>query len=119
METQASSKDVPATILGRALARCLTSQAHLTPLPLHVSPVYWSFDQSLSLNPLPDLVVAVEPDAVADLNIASKSIVPPGGEDPLCGCRFINPGRFGGRMGYEFKVYYPSTKMVEDSRLPV
>ncbi|KAL5103635.1 DNA polymerase epsilon subunit 2 [Taenia crassiceps] len=108
-------EDVPAAVLGRGLARCLSSQGHLTPLPLHVSPVYWAYDQSLCLNPLPDLVVAVEPDAIADLNVASASIVC-GGEDPLGGCRFVNPGRFGSEE-YTFKVYYPSNRLVEDSRV--
>ncbi|VDD74882.1 unnamed protein product [Mesocestoides corti] len=112
--------------LGLGLARCLTSQAHLTPLPLHSSPVYWAYDQSLSLNPLPDLVVAVEPNAIADLNAASA---PPSSDDkspdPFGGCQFTNPGRFGtvstagaGTTEYTFKVYYPSSRVVEDSRLP-
>ncbi|KAL5963522.1 DNA polymerase epsilon subunit 2, partial [Taenia solium] len=114
--TTTTGEDVPAAVLGRSLARCLSSQGHLTPLPLHVSPVYWTYDQSLCLNPLPDLVVAVEPDAIADLNVASASIVS-GGEDPLGGCRFVNPGRFGSEE-YSFKVYYPSNRLVEDSRVP-
>ncbi|VDK39966.1 unnamed protein product [Taenia asiatica] len=114
--TTTTGEDVPAAVLGRSLARCLSSQGHLTPLPLHVSPVYWAYDQSLCLNPLPDLVVAVEPDAIADLNVASASIVS-GGEDPLGGCRFVNPGRFGSEE-YSFKVYYPSNRLVEDSRVP-
>ncbi|VDM18097.1 unnamed protein product [Hydatigera taeniaeformis] len=109
-------EDAPAAVLGRGLARCISSQGHLAPLPLHVSPVYWAYDQSLCLNPLPDLVVAVEPGAIADLNVASTSIVS-GGEDPLGGCRFVNPGRFGSEE-YSFKVYYPSSRLVEDSRVP-
>ncbi|KAH9278824.1 DNA polymerase epsilon subunit 2 [Echinococcus granulosus] len=114
--TTTTEENASAAVLGRGLARCLASQGHLTPLPLHVSPVYWAYDQSLCLNPLPDLVVAVEPDAIADLNVASSSIVS-GGEDPLGGCRFVNPGRFGSEE-YSFKVYYPSNRLVEDSRVP-
>ena len=34
------------------------SQAHLCPLPLHVSPVYWAYDYTLRLYPLPDLLVS-------------------------------------------------------------
>jgi hypothetical protein len=37
--------------------RTITSQAHLTPLPLHVTPIYWDFDHALRLYPVPDLVV--------------------------------------------------------------
>ncbi|VDM01972.1 unnamed protein product [Schistocephalus solidus] len=154
--------------LGFSLARCLASQAHLTPLALHVSPVYWSWDQALSLNPLPNLVVAVEPNAVADLNVpvASSSAKDREAKATLLGnCLFSNPGRFGSvqqtafvagsvgtlatqdgeidqqdraaleegeeeevmvaaakpgqaRLEYTFKVYYPSTQTLEDSRLP-
>lgn len=118
LDTTTSRDETSASILGRGLARCLASQGHLTPLPLHVSPVYWAFDQALALNPLPDLVVAVEPDSIADLNVTSN--VPPSSDpadDPLGGCRFVNPGRFG-NVEYNFKVYYPSNRLVEDSKLP-
>lgn len=37
--------------------KSVVCQAHLSPLPLHVSPVYWSHDNALRLYPLPDLVV--------------------------------------------------------------
>jgi len=35
-------------------------QGHLTPLPLHVSPVYWPYDNGLRLYPLPDLVICAD-----------------------------------------------------------
>lgn len=109
--------EASSSILGRGLARCLASQGHLTPLPLHVSPVYWSFDQALGLNPLPDLVVAVEPESIADLNVTSNLPSVDLNDDPLGGCRFVNPGRFG-NVEYNFKVYYPGNRLVEDSKLP-
>ncbi|CAL8105535.1 unnamed protein product [Calicophoron daubneyi] len=112
----------PAERLGVGLARCLASQAHLLPLPGHIAPVYWSWDQALSLNPLPDLVVAVEPGALADLNFSEVSPVQTGN------CRFINPGRFGQAVTskesnalhteYAFKVYYPNSGVIENSCLP-
>ncbi|KAH8855640.1 DNA polymerase epsilon subunit 2 [Schistosoma japonicum] len=107
--------------LGQCLARCLASQAHLLPLLGHIAPVYWYHDQALSLNPLPNLVVAIEPDSLADLNASEVGLVTTGN------CRFINPGRFGQvkysnesgfKKLYNFKVYYPRTEIVEDSRLP-
>ncbi|KAA0191529.1 DNA polymerase epsilon subunit, partial [Fasciolopsis buskii] len=112
--------------LGIGLARCLASQSHLLPLLGHVAPVYWAWDQALSLNPLPNLVVAVEPNALADLN-AATNLTQTGN------CQFINPGQFGSvigtasdmtstgrglRMEYAFKVYYPFSGLVEHSSLP-
>ena len=38
-------------------AKTLLGQAHLSPLPVHLSPVYWTYDHALSLYPNPDLVV--------------------------------------------------------------
>ncbi|VDL36168.1 unnamed protein product [Hymenolepis diminuta] len=116
-ELNTTMDEASASILGRGLARCLASQGHLTPLPLHVSPVYWPFDQALGLNPLPDLVVAVEPESIADLNVTSNSPSVDLNDDPLGGCRFVNPGRFG-NVEYNFKVYYPGNRLVEDSKLP-
>ena len=40
--------------------RTLVCQGHLTPLPLHVSPVYWAYDCGLRLYPLPDLVICAD-----------------------------------------------------------
>lgn len=37
--------------------RTILSQAHLAPLPLHVSPVHWAYDYTLRLYSLPDLIV--------------------------------------------------------------
>lgn len=104
--------------LGQGLARCLASQGHLLPVSIHIGPVYWAYDQALSIHPLPNLVVAVEPDPLADLNQSKCSLVSTGN------CQFINPGRFGKAMGmgsqnqFAFKVYYPKTGLVEDSCLP-
>lgn len=41
-------------------AKTLISQGHLCPLPLHVCPVYWPYDNGLRLYPLPDLVVCAD-----------------------------------------------------------
>lgn len=42
------------------LVKTLLSQSHLIPLPIYVSPVYWQFDHSLRLYPLPDLLVIAD-----------------------------------------------------------
>lgn len=58
----------------------LIGQSHLCPLPLHICPVYWSYDHALSLYPLPNLVI-----------IGDKG-------DPFSiqkyGCHFVNPVNF-------------------------
>ncbi|XP_041615144.1 DNA polymerase epsilon subunit 2 isoform X2 [Vulpes lagopus] len=92
-----SNLDVP-----NHFVKTILSQGHLTPLPLYVSPVYWAYDYALRVYPVPDLLV-----------IADKY-------DPFTltntECLCINPGSFP-RSGFSFKVFYPSNKTVEDSKL--
>ncbi|KAH3826894.1 hypothetical protein DPMN_128821 [Dreissena polymorpha] len=77
-------------------------QGHLTPLPLHVSPVYWPYDNGLYLYPLPDLVICADK------------------HDPFhstsVDCTVINPGSFP-RTDFSFKVYLPATRQIEDSKI--
>ncbi|KAM9294304.1 DNA polymerase epsilon subunit 2 [Gastrophryne carolinensis] len=82
--------------------KTILSQGHLTPLPLFVSPVYWAYDYALRLYPLPDLVVIA--DKYDPFTITNTE------------CLAINPGSFP-RSGFSFKVYYPSSKTAEDSKL--
>lgn len=42
------------------LTKTLICQAHLSPLPLHVTPIYWNYDHVMRLYPLPDLVVIAD-----------------------------------------------------------
>ncbi|XP_042669560.1 DNA polymerase epsilon subunit 2 [Centrocercus urophasianus] len=92
-----SSMDIP-----NHFVKTILSQGHLTPLPLYVSPVYWAYDYALRVYPVPDmLVVADKYDPFTVTNT-----------DCLC----INPGSFP-RSGFSFKVFYPSNKTVEDSKL--
>jgi len=84
-------------------AKTITSQGHLTPLPLHTCPIYWDYDRSLSLYPLPDLVVTAdkfEPFTAENL-----------------GCQIINPGTFS-KHNFSFKTYIPNSRTVEDSQVP-
>ncbi|XP_030308147.1 DNA polymerase epsilon subunit 2 isoform X2 [Calypte anna] len=92
-----SNMDIP-----NHFVKTILSQSHLTPLPLYVSPVYWAYDYSLRVYPVPDmLVIADKYDPFTVTNT-----------DCLC----INPGSFP-RSGFSFKVFYPSNKTVEDSKL--
>ncbi|XP_033106348.1 DNA polymerase epsilon subunit 2-like [Anneissia japonica] len=82
--------------------KTVISQSHLSPLPLHVSPIYWSYDSALRLYPLPDLVMfgdKCDPFTITNTN-----------------CLCINAGSFS-NGGYCFKVYYPKTREVEDSKI--
>ncbi|OWK53763.1 DNA polymerase epsilon subunit 2 [Lonchura striata] len=89
-----STMDIP-----NHFVKTILSQGHLSPLPLYVSPVFWAYDYSLRVYPLPDLLVTA--DKHDPFTVTSS--------DCLC----INPGSFP-RSGFSFKVFYPSNKTVED-----
>ncbi|KAJ8874034.1 hypothetical protein PR048_024874 [Dryococelus australis] len=84
-------------------AKTILCQAHLTPLPLSVCPLYWAFDTALQLYPLPDVIV------VADTFNAFNS--------SYMGCIVTNPGSFP-KSEFSFKVYIPTSRQIEDSQLP-
>ncbi|XP_007886552.2 DNA polymerase epsilon subunit 2 [Callorhinchus milii] len=92
-----SNLDIP-----NHFVKTIISQGHLTPLPLYVSPVYWAYDYALRVYPVPDMIVFA--DKYDPFNIV------------LTDCICINPGSFP-RSGFSFKVYYPSNRTVEDSKL--
>ena len=91
-----------ATDLCDHFAKTIISQAHLCPLPLHARPVYWMYNHTLELYPLPDLVVFG--DKCDPFTISAHE------------CTVTNPGSFS-KSGFEFKVYLPSSKQVEDSKI--
>lgn len=37
--------------------KTILSQGHLTPLPLYVCPVYWAYDHTLRVYPVPDVII--------------------------------------------------------------
>ncbi|XP_031523999.1 DNA polymerase epsilon subunit 2 isoform X4 [Papio anubis] len=82
--------------------KTILSQGHLTPLPLYVCPVYWAYDYALRVYPVPDLLVIA--DKYDPFTITNTE------------CLCLNPGSFP-RSGFSFKVFYPSNKTVEDSKL--
>jgi len=86
-------------------AKTLLGQAHLSPLPVHLSPVYWTYDHALSLYPNPDLVVVADTyDPYEEKEAGNETTL-------------LNPGSFT-KTGFSFKVYYPSTGAVEDCQVP-
>lgn len=92
-----SNLDIP-----NHFVKTILSQGHLTPLPLYVSPVFWAYDYALRVYPVPDVIIFA--DKYDPFNISNT--------DCLC----INPGSFP-KSGFTFKVYYPSNRTVEDSKL--
>ncbi|XP_046401886.1 DNA polymerase epsilon subunit 2 isoform X1 [Ischnura elegans] len=84
-------------------AKTIICQATLSPIPLTVCPIYWSFDNALSLYPLPDVVV------VAD-NFSSFTA-------SFMGCQVVNPGSFP-KSEFSFKAYCPASNLIEDSQIP-
>ncbi|KAK9498585.1 hypothetical protein O3M35_003185 [Rhynocoris fuscipes] len=89
--------------IGSHFAKTIICQAHLTPLPITVCPVYWELDSSLHLYPCPDLIV------VADQQKRFSAF--------YNNCNVINPGPFS-QSEFAFKVYYPASKEVEDCQIP-
>jgi len=80
------------------LVKTLVDQAHLVPLPLHVSPVYWEFDHALRLYPVPDvLVLADKFDSYTHTYESTTA---------------INPGSFV-TSDYSFMVYWPSKLRID------
>ncbi|GAB1297483.1 DNA polymerase epsilon subunit 2 [Apodemus speciosus] len=90
-----SSLDIPTHFV-----KTILSQGHLVPLPLYVCPVYWAYDYTLRVYPVPDLLVIA--DKYDPFTVTNTE------------CLCINPGSFP-RSGFAFKVFYPSSKTVEDS----
>lgn len=90
------------TDMANHFTKTILSQGHLCPLPLHSQPIYWSYDHTLRLYPLPDLVVIG--DKCNPYTVTCND------------CTVINPGSFP-KSGFEFKVYIPSTGTIEESKL--
>ncbi|XP_038066807.1 DNA polymerase epsilon subunit 2-like [Patiria miniata] len=82
--------------------KTVVCQSHLCPLPLHASPIYWAYDNAMRLYPLPDLVVFGDKYDPFTINNAN--------------CKCTNTGSFS-KSGFGFKVYYPQTKEIEDSKI--
>lgn len=91
-----------ATDLPNHFTKTILSQAHLSPLPLHARPIYWSHDHALRLYPLPDLVVIG--DKCDPFSVSSTD------------CTIANVGSFI-QSEFEFKVYIPALNQVEDSKI--
>ena len=86
----------------RHLLCTLLSQSHLSPLTLDAQPVYWSYDSSLSLYPLPHVLLLLDERCEFEVEYD--------------GCLAIG-GRSLASRG-EFIVYYPASNTCEPSKVP-
>nr|CAB3265005.1 DNA polymerase epsilon subunit 2 [Phallusia mammillata] len=98
-----NSLKCPTSDIPTQFVKSILAQGNLSPLPLAVSPVYWSHDHALRLYPVPDLVVFA--DQLAEPYQVNQI-------DCLC----INPGSFA-CGDFSFGVYYPSNKTVDDCKV--
>lgn len=66
MEQQAKQKQnklsSQETTIHRPIIRTLLSQQHLSPFPLNIRPLLWDYAGSLSLYPLPTMLILADPD---------------------------------------------------------
>ena len=86
----------------RHLLCTLLSQSHLSPFTLDAQPVYWSYDSSLSLYPLPHVLFVLDDRCEFEVEYD--------------GCLAIGGRSLAGRG--EFIVYYPATNTCEPSKVP-
>ena len=84
------------------LASTLLSQSHLSPLPISSQPIYWDYNHSLQLYPLPSLLVLADSYEMYHISQDQDSQV-------------ANPGSFATEGS--FLLYRPSTKECEPSSI--
>lgn len=82
------------------LVKTIVDQSHLSPFTLSVKPISWSYDHSLRIYPLPDLLVLAD---CVDQYEHNEN------------CLAINPGQFS--TDYSFVVYMPQANKPEFSRI--
>lgn len=79
------------------MAQTILNQAFLSPFPLTVHPINWSFEHSLQLTILPDLLVVFDK---CDPFIVNH-----------LGCNFVNPSSFKS-SGFVYLSYFPAHSKV-------
>uniref|UniRef100_A0A182Q0Z7 DNA polymerase epsilon subunit n=1 Tax=Anopheles farauti TaxID=69004 RepID=A0A182Q0Z7_9DIPT len=90
-------------LLEEHFAKTIINQGTLAPLTPIAFPTHWNYDPALSLYPTPDLVVIGDP-CQAFHTVEQE-------------CTVMNVGSFP-KSKFAFKVYYPSSKTIEDSQIP-
>ncbi len=75
----------------------------MCPLPLTTRPIYWQFDHSLSLYPMPHALVLGDHTEQFNWDLYGQ-------------CKVINPGSFPSESA--FAVYLPASQTTEFGRIP-
>lgn len=96
------------------------------PLSQNTLPIYWHMDAALALYPLPDLVVIGDPSKPFEINHQGCTVVNVVSNAINTFYIFRNENNcllkiFQGsfpKSKFTFKVYVPSTKIIEDSQIP-
>jgi DNA polymerase epsilon subunit 2 len=83
------------------LVATICDQAHLSPLPLVVKPIYWQYDHTLRLYPLPQLLILAD---VVDQY-----------DTQYTNCHCVNPGSFS--SDFSFIAYTPAECIAQFSRV--
>lgn len=73
------------------VASTVLQQGHLCPLPLAQQPVYWQYDHSLHVFPLPDLLVLADGGSQSHLTFQECQCVTPVRSRPFL-CRAVGGG---------------------------
>ncbi|ANB12387.1 Dpb2p [Sugiyamaella lignohabitans] len=94
----------PDTAEARQVVKTILDQGHLSPFPLSLRPVSWNYDHSLSLTPLPSVMILAD------------SSTPPF-RATYEGCHVVNPGPFIQGNKICWIEYTPSTGMSEQKFL--
>lgn len=84
-------------VTGRTLIRTILDQSHLSPFPLNVRPIYWSYSSSLRLFPAPSVLV------LADTAVPAFAIT-------YNGTVAINPGKICWGKEGGWMEYSPATR---------
>lgn len=71
-QTQVKKSDEPVPEITQQLVGSILDQAHLSPLPTHVSPIIWEYDHTMRLFPLPHLVSNIFSDIIYKFLIFSS-----------------------------------------------
>ncbi|KAI8319192.1 DNA polymerase epsilon, subunit B [Martensiomyces pterosporus] len=91
------------TEIVKHLVRTVIDEGHLCPLPQRIRPIYWAYDHSMRLYPIPDVLILADRFDSYSINYE--------------GCQCINPGSFSAG-GFSFFMYYPVSRTSQYSQIP-
>eukprot|EP00041_Stephanoeca_diplocostata_P020566 m.463027 g.463027 ORF g.463027 m.463027 type:complete len:579 (+) comp21608_c0_seq2:323-2059(+) len=86
--------------ISKHVVKTLLDEAHVNPLPLHVSPIYWEYDHALRLYPMPDVLVLADKFDTYNHSYESTTV--------------FNPGPFM-LSDFQFVAYWPSRFRIDPS----